>query len=476
MNIENVILSNLVCNEDFTRRALPFIKKDYFADSSQGTVFEIIEEYVDTYNALPSKQIIKIELDKKDTLSEDQYKNCLEALDTIETQKDTVVQDTWLLNETEKFCQNRAIYNAIREAIKVIDDKSGKTSTGILPQLLSDALAVSFDTSIGHDFMEDADKRFEFYHRREERIPFDIDILNTITKGGLPRKTINVLLAGTGAGKTLAMCHMAAANLMLGKNVLYITMEMAQEKIAERIDANLLDVTLDDLYDLPKDVYDKKIARLKTTGKLIIKEYPTSSAGAANFRHLLNELRIKKNFIPDIIYVDYINICMSSRLKNANNVNSYSYVKAIAEELRALAVEFNVPLVTATQTTRGGYDNSDVGLTDTSESFGLPATADFMVALIVTEDLIKLNQLMIKQLKNRYSDPDKFKRFVVGMDRSRMRLYNTNQSAQDDLVDDSDDRIVFDHTDGSRYDKYTGEVFSDVTGGKFDKGKFEGFR
>jgi replicative DNA helicase len=321
-------------------------------------------------------------------------------------------------------------------------------------------LAVSFDTSIGHDFIEDAESRFEFYHRKEERLPFDIDYLNKITRGGLPRKTLNILLAGTGVGKTLAMCHFAASYMAAGKNVLYITMEMAEEKIAERIDANLLNVPLDELSVLPKDSYDKKMARLKekTVGRLIVKEYPTSTAGAANFRHLLNELKIKKNFVPDVIFIDYLNICMSSRLKQGANVNSYTYIKAIAEELRGLAVEFNVPVISATQTTRSGFDSSDVGLTDTSESFGLPATADFMVALIATDELKALNQIMVKQLKNRYSDPEMYKRFVVGVDRPRMRLYDAEQSAQDDIVDDSP---VYDKT---------------PSGKQFDKEKFSGFK
>jgi replicative DNA helicase len=346
------------------------------------------------------------------------------------------------------------------QSIKVMDDKTGNLSKGSIPQLLSDALAVSFDTSIGHDFIEDAESRFEFYHRKEERLPFDIEFLNKITRGGIPRKTLNILLAGTGVGKTLAMCHFAASYTAAGKNVLYITLEMAEEKIAERIDANLLNVELDGLAHLPKKSYDKKMAALKekTIGRLIIKEYPTSTAGAANFRHLLNELKIKKNFIPDVIFIDYLNICMSSRLKQGANVNSYTYIKAIAEELRGLAVEFNVPVISATQTTRSGFDSSDVGLTDTSESFGLPATADFMVALIATDELKALSQIMIKQLKNRYSDPEMFKRFVVGVDRPRMRLYDVESSAQSDIVDDSP---VYDKT---------------PSGSKFDKEKFSGFK
>jgi hypothetical protein len=344
----------------------------------------------------------------------------------------------WLLDSTEKFCQDKAIYNAIMASIKILDDKSGSSSTGAIPTLLSDALGVSFDVSIGHDYFANADDRFDFYHRKEEHIPFDLDFLNKITKGGLVRKTLNIALAGTGVGKSLFMCHCASFNLTQGKNVLYITMEMAEEKIAERIDANLLNVTIDELTSLTKDAYDKKISRVKekTVGKLIVKEYPTASAGSAHFRHLINELRIKRNFVPDIVYIDYLNICSSSRIKSGSNVNSYTYIKAIAEELRGLAVEFNVPVVSATQTTRGGYGNSDVELTDTSESFGLPATADLMFALISTEELEDLNQLMIKQLKNRYNDPTIHRRFVVGIDRAKMRLYNAEDSAQDAIMDD----------------------------------------
>jgi archaellum biogenesis ATPase FlaH len=401
-----------------------------------------------------------VDLNNLDNISDDQFKECKELVDSIPNQSEHIYKVEWLMDQTEKFCQDKAIYNAIMQSIKIMDDKTGTTSKGSIPQLLSDALAVSFDTSIGHDFIEDAQSRFEFYHRKEERLPFDIDYLNKITRGGLPRKTLNILLAGTGVGKTLAMCHFAASYMAAGKNVLYITMEMAEEKIAERIDANLLNVPLDELGTLPKESYDKKMARLKekTVGRLIVKEYPTSTAGAANFRHLLNELKIKKNFIPDVIFIDYLNICMSSRIKQGANVNSYTYIKAIAEELRGLAVEFNVPVISATQTTRSGFDSSDVGLTDTSESFGLPATADFMVALIATDELKALNQIMIKQLKNRYSDPEMYKRFVVGVDRPRMRLYDAEQSAQEDIVDDSP---VYDNT---------------ASGQKFGKEKFAGFK
>lgn len=472
MIIEKAILNNLLNNEQYARKTIPFIKSEYFNNRVDKVIFELIEGYVNKYNAFPTKEALLVDLNNRDDLSEEHFKSCKEQIEEIPNQSDQLSNVDWLIDQTEKFCQDRAIYNAIMHSIKILDDKTGKLSKGSIPQLLSDALAVSFDTSIGHDFLDDTDSRFEFYHRKEERIPFDIDYLNKITRGGLPRKTLNILLAGTGVGKTLAMCHMAAANLADGKNVLYITMEMAEEKIAERIDANLLNVQLDELYQLPKDAYDRKVARLKekTVGRLLIKEYPTSTAGSANFRHLLNELKIKKNFVPDIIYIDYLNICMSSRLKQGANVNSYTYIKAIAEELRGLAVEFNVPIVSATQTTRGGYDNSDVGLTDTSESFGLPATADFMIALIATDELKALNQIMFKQLKNRYNDPETYKRFVVGVDRSRMKLYDCEQSAQDDIVDDAP---VYDRTpSGEYYDRQTAEIFDK----KFNKSKFEGLR
>ena len=340
-------------------------------------------------------------------------------IQSLEYEEET--EDGWLVDQTEKFCQEKAVYNAIMSSIQILDDRTGKTSKGAIPQILSDALAVSFDTQIGHDFIEDADARYEFYHTKEVKIPFDLEYFNKITQGGLPKKTLNIALAGTGVGKSLFMCHCAAANMTEGRNVLYITLEMAEERIAERIDANLLDVTVDDLKMLPKEVYEKKINRLraKTSGKLIVKEYPTACAGSANFRHLLNELKIKKNFVPDIIYIDYLNICMSSRIRNGANVNSYTLVKAIAEELRGLAVEFNVPIVSATQTTRSGYSSSDLGLEDTSESFGLPATADFMFGLQRSEEMDDLNQILVKQLKNRYSDPGVNRRFIVGVDRSK---------------------------------------------------------
>lgn len=454
MNFENVILQNLIGNEDYGRKVLPFLKKEYF-DRNYGILFELISNYAGQYNSFPSKNVLLIELKNKNDISEDSFKECRQIVETL-TAPEAAQQLQWAIDETEAFCQNKAIYNAILDSIKIMDDKSGKLSKGSIPQLLSDALGVSFDSTIGHDFLHDMEHRFDYYTTKEDKIPFDIELLNVITAGGFSRKTLNVFLGGTGAGKSLVMCHLAAANLLQGRNVLYITLEMAEEKIAERIDANLLKVTLKELRNLPRDMYLKKIDRVKqkTPGRLIIKEYPTSSAGSAHFRHLLNELKIKKNFVPDIIYIDYINICCSSRLKSNFNVNSYTMIKTIAEELRGLAVENNVPIVSATQTNRGGYDNSDVSITDTSESFGLPATVDFMAALIVNEGLEKLNQMMIKQLKNRYGDPAYLRKFVIGVDKARMTLYNTDDSAQDDICDEP-------------YDPETGEIF--------DKNKFRGF-
>lgn len=433
--IEKTILSHLIFNEAYARKVLPFLKTDYFQNHSDRVVYKLIDEYVKEYNNTPTREVLQIELDKTDSLTEAIYKDAKSVIDNLNVDNTEL---KWLLDSTEKFCQEKAVYNAIMASIKILEDKTGQTSTGAIPGLLSDALGVNFDVSIGHDYFGNSDDRFEFYHRREEHIPFDLEFFNKITKGGLVRKTLNIALAGTGVGKSLFMCHCASNNLVNGKNVLYITMEMSEEKIAERIDANLLNVTVDELSILPKDVYDKKLARVKekTVGKLVIKEYPTASAGSANFRHLLNELRIKRNFTPDIIYIDYLNICSSSRIRGGANVNSYTYVKAIAEELRGLAVEFNVPVVSATQTTRSGYGNSDVELTDTSESFGLPATADLMFALISTPDLEVRGQLLVKQLKNRYNDPTMGRKFVIGIDRAKMRLYNVEESAQNDIIDE----------------------------------------
>ena len=472
MAIENAILGNLVYNEEYGRKCIPFLKEEYFSSQDQKVVFRLIKEYIDKYNTFPSKEALAIDLSNKDGITEETFKNARDMISAFTQDKDTKID--WLLDQTEKFCQDKAIYNAIMASIGILDDKTGKTTKGAIPQILSDALAVSFDTHIGHDFLEDTDSRYDFYHAKEERIAFDLDYFNKITQGGLPKKTLNIALAGTGVGKSLFMCHCAAANMVQGLNVLYITMEMAEERIAERIDANLLDITIDDLKLIPKDAYDKKIERLRsrTKGKLIVKEYPTACAGSANFRHLLNELKLKKNFVPDIIYIDYLNICASSRIKNGANVNSYTLVKAIAEELRGLAVEFNVPIVSATQTTRSGYSNSDVGLEDTSESFGLPATADFMFAIITSETLQQYNQIMVKQLKNRYNDPGLYTKFVVGVDRSKMRLYDVEQSAQDDIIDGPNmNKSVFDSSKFGNEDSERSKPKS-----KFDKSKLVGFK
>lgn len=454
MNIEKTIFNNLVNNEQFARKTIPFLKVEYFQDKNDRVIFELIDEYIAKFNACPSKEALLVDLGNRDNINDDQFVECKTTITDIPPTEDTVTQMEWLLETTEKFCQDRAIYNAILASVQILDDKTGNLAKGAIPQLLSDALAVSFDTSIGHDYLDDIESRYNFYHHTEKRIPFDLTYLNKVTGGGLPSKTLNIVLAGTGVGKSLFMCHCAANNLTEGYNVLYITLELAEEKVAERIDANLLNTTTVDLRELPKDIYMKMANRVKdnTLGKLIIKEYPTACAGSANFRHLLNELKIKKNFVPSIIYIDYLNICASSRIKQGSNINSYSYIKAIAEELRGLAVEFDVPIVSATQTTRGGFDNSDVGLTDTSESFGLPATADFMFALIQTDELKALNQIMVKQLKNRYADPEAFKRFVVGVDKPKMRLFDVEQSAQDDIMDDSP---VYDNTpSGQQGDKF----------------------
>ena len=436
MTIEKTILNQLATNEEYTRKVIPFIKEDYFSSPSDKIVFNLVKSFLDEYNTLPTEEALSIELSSL-KLSDSDYKEALNQVKSITPGSNNM---EWYLDKTEEFCKDKAVYNAIMDSIQILDGKT-QDSAGAIPKLLSDALGVSFDTHIGHDFLEDSDSRFEFYHRVEEKIPFDLEYFNKITKGGLSKKSLNVALAGTGVGKSLFMCHCAAANLSEGRNVLYITMEMSEEKIAERIDANLLNVMVDELAILPKDAYDKKVNRVKdkTKGKLIIKEYPTASAGAANFRHLLNELKLKRGFEPEIIYIDYLNICMSSRLRYGANVNSYTYVKAIAEELRGLAVEFNVPIVSATQTTRSGYTNSDVGLEDTSESFGLPATADFMFALISTEQLQDLGQMKVKQLKNRYADPSMHRGFVIGVDRPKMKLYDVEQHAQDDLLDSNSD-------------------------------------
>lgn len=437
MKLEQTILRNLIYNEEYLRKVLPFIKDEYFTDKTERMLFSEISEFVSRYNTTPTIEAIGLAVKERRNLTDDEVEKSESYLQEIALAKGEESKIQWLIEKSEAFCQERAIYNAVLGSISILDGKDKTHDKGQIPKILSDALAVTFDSSVGHDYLENSDERYEFYHRHEERIPFDLDFFNKITKGGLPSKTLNIALAGTGVGKSLFMCHCAAGAMSLGRNVLYITMEMAEERIAERIDANLLNVTVDDLNALPKEMYDKKIAKMKekTTGKLIIKEYPTASASATHFRTLLNELNLKKSFTPDIIFIDYLNICCSSRIKAGANVNSYTYVKSIAEELRGLAVEFGVPIVSATQTTRSGYGSSDPGLEDTSESFGLPATADLMFALITSEELEELGQLMVKQLKNRYSDPTTHKRFVIGIDRAKMRLYDVEQTGQDGLAD-----------------------------------------
>ena len=444
--IEQTALANLIHNEQYARKVLPFIKGDYFSDRTERILFEEIQKFVEKYNALPNKNSIEVELDSRKDLNEDDFKRVIEVVRSLK--KDDDVNFDWLVETTEQFCKEKAVYNAIVDGIKIIDGKDKSRGADAIPSILTDALAVSFDNAVGHDYFDDSDKRFEFYHKVEERIPFDLDFFNKITKGGLPQKTLNIALAGTGVGKSLFMCHMAANCLSQGKNVLYITLEMAEERIAERIDANLMNISMEDLYNLPKQMYDTKIDDIiqNTTGQLVIKEYPTASAHSNHFRGLIKELAVKKSFKPDIIFIDYLNICASSRFKANGNVNSYMYIKAIAEELRGLAVEVNVPIMSATQTTRSGYSNSDIGLEDTSESFGLPATADLMFALISNEELEELNQIAVKQLKNRYNDPTINKRFVIGIDRAKMKLFDISQSEQEDLADSGqdDDLPVFD--------------------------------
>ena len=431
LNLEKIILKSLFNQEQYTRKILPYLKSDYFNERTEKVVFEELQKYILKYNARPSYEAIQISIGELNNLTEDDYKSCCELIDEVSGIKD-VKDEEWLYEQTEKFCQERALHNAILDSIHILDGKEKTKGKGAIPQLLTDALSVSFDPAVGHDYIDDADKRYEFYHKTEKRIPFDLEYFNKITKGGMPQKTLNVVLAGTGVGKSLFMCHVAASSLSQNYNVLYVTLEMAEERIAERIDANLLNIKIDELETLPKDSFERKIERLKQSvkGKLIIKEYPPVSAGSNHFRALMNELWLKKNFRPDILIVDYLNLCSSSRIKLGSNVNSYSFIKAIAEELRGLAVEFKIPILTATQTTRSGYSSTDPGLEDTSESFGLPATADFMFAMIATEEMEKLNQVMVKQLKNRYNDPTSNKRFIVGIDRPKMRLYDVEQSAQ----------------------------------------------
>jgi replicative DNA helicase len=437
-NVEFLILINLLHNEEYVRKVIPFIKADYFDNRSQKIVYEEILKFVEQYNKPVTKEILCIETEKRQDITDTDYKEITQLISSLE---EAPTEFDWLVSTTEKWCRDRAIYLALMESISIADGQDEKKNRDAIPTILSDALAVSFDTHVGHDYLQDYEQRYESYHKKEDKTEFDLEYFNKITKGGLPNKTLNIALAGTGVGKSLFMCHVAASALLNGKNVLYITLEMAEEKIAERIDANLLNVNIQEIADLPKMMYESKVTKLseKTQGTLIIKEYPTASAHAGHFRGLLNELAIKKSFRPDIIFIDYLNICASSRYRGNLSVNSYSYIKAIAEELRGLAVEANVPIVSATQTTRSGYGSSDVELTDTSESFGLPATADLMFALISTEELEELGQIMVKQLKNRYNDPTVYKRFIVGIDRAKMRLYDCEQTAQTDMVDSGQD-------------------------------------
>ena len=446
MRIEQKILSNLIHDEQYCRKVIPFIKREYFSDKKEAILATELVEFFSKYNKPATKEILAIEVSNRKDLTD---KELSELTDYINTMSHEPVNEDWMLENTEKFCKDRAVYNAILGSIKIIDGGDKVNTKDAIPSILSDALAVSFDNHIGHDYIDDHNARFDFYHRVEEKIPFDLDMFNKITKGGLSKKTLNIALAGTGVGKSLFMCHMAAGVLTQGKNALYITMEMAEERIAERVDANLLNLTMDELKVIDRDIYESRIDKIakKSTGKFIIKEYPTAGAHAGHFRALLEELKLKKEFKPDIIFIDYLNICASQRMKQGGSVNSYTYIKSIAEELRGLAVEYNVPIVSATQTTRGGFTNSDPGLEDTSESFGLPATADFMFALVSNEELEGLNQIIVKQLKNRYNDPGFYKRFVVGIDRAKMKLYDVEASAQVGLSDagqDKDDGPVFD--------------------------------
>ena len=442
MRIETTILSNLLYNEEYTRKVIPFIRQEYFSDHTERTIFKTINDYVEKYNNNPSIESLNIDIQKA-VLNEDQHKTIQGYFSELSSSESDF---QWLLDQTESWCKERAIYNAIFTGIQIIDGKDKKQTPEAIPAILSDALAVSFDTHVGHDYIEQSSERYDFYHEKEEKVPFDLEFFNKITKGGMPNKTLNIVLAGTGVGKSLFMCHVAAATLMQSLNVLYITLEMAEKKIAERIDANLMNISLDDLHDLPKRMFTDKIGKIqkKTRGHLIVKEYPTASAHCGHFRALFNELALKKSFRPDIVFVDYLNICSSSRFKMGASINSYSYIKSIAEEMRGLAVEFNIPIMSATQTTRSGFVSTDIGLEDTSESFGLPATADLMFAIISTEELEKLNQMLVKQLKNRYNDPTINKRFIIGIDRAKMKLYNVSQNAQDDLVDTGQEESVFD--------------------------------
>ena len=451
--IERTALTQLVTNEQYARKVLPFMKKAYFADRTERTVFEEITKFVDKYNKIPTQTSLEIEVQGRKDLNEDEYKKVVAVIQTLSS---TDVDFDWLVDTTEKFCKDKAVYNAIVESISIIDGKDKNRGPDAIPNILTDALAVCFDNAVGHDYLLDSESRYDYYHTVEKKIPFDLEFFNRITKGGLSPKTLNIVLAGTGVGKSLFMCHVAANCLSQGKNVLYITLEMAEERIAERIDANLMNITTEDLYDLPKQMFDNKIAKIikSTSGKLIVKEYPTASAHTGHFRGLIKELAIKKRFKPDIIFIDYLNICASSRFKGATSVNSYLYIKAIAEEIRGLAVESNLPILSGTKTNRSGFVSTDIGLEDTSESFGLPATADLMFALISNEELDKLNQIAVKQLKNRYNDLTINKRFVIGIDRAKMRLLDLADSEQKGLTDsnqteevDEFDTPTFDQTD-----------------------------
>jgi len=447
IDLEQIILRNILTNEQYMRKVLPFIQINYFEGVYRG-LFNEVTKFVQKYNKLPTLESFKVELDQSDKFTEQTYTHALDILPTIFEGKDE--NEEWLLTTTEKWCQDRAVYLAVMESITIIEGKHQKFTKDALPDILQNALAVCFDTNVGHDYLENVDERYAFYHEQEERIPFDLEYFNTITKGGLPNKTLNIALAGTGVGKSLFMCHVAANALSQGRNVLYITMEMAEERIAERIDANLMNVPIDQLDNLSQSMFKDRVKAIadKTNGKLIIKEYPTGQAHTNHFRALLNELKLKKKFVPEIVFVDYLNICASARMKSMGGaINSYTYIKSIAEEMRGLAVEFDVPIVSATQTTRSGYSNSDPGLEDTSESFGLPATADLMFALVSNEDLESMNQIMVKQLKNRYNDPSSNKRFVIGVDRSKMKLFDVDQSQQTLMKDEAeDDTPAFDRT------------------------------
>jgi len=439
MQVEKLILSNLTKNEEYMRKVIPFLSRDYFFLSHEKIIFDKTKEFVDNYNTIPSLDALVISIQNDKSVNESDFKEIIDYLGDMDYSSNN---KEWLIDETEKFCKEKALYNAISKSISIIDGKDSNLSKDGIPQILQTALGVCFDTNVGHDYIDNANSRYEFYHKKESKISFDLELFNKITNGGLPNKTLNVVLAGTGVGKSLFMCHYASSCLNQGKNVLYITMEMAEERIAERIDANLMNITLDQLKEIPKSIFDSRIEKIrnKTEGRLIIKEYPTAGAHVGHFKALVNELKLKRNFIPDVIIIDYLNICTSSRFKGGSNINSYTLIKSIAEELRGFAVELNVPILSATQTTRSGYGNTDVELTDTSESFGLPATVDFMFALISSEELEQLGQLMVKQLKNRYNDPSLFKRFVIGVDRSRMKLYDLENEAQKGLTDSNQEK------------------------------------